>query len=537
MKLVLVADVSASPEGDRNVGAEATLHAAVAQLELRGPVTTTLLGGTADSSTAPWSRSINKIPVPADSQAYAKRLAAVAGAAAGAADLLDPEDDAWGIIDAIADCDAVLVCGGGNLTSRFSQLVHERHLITTLSKTFGKPLVFTGQAVGPELVPNSNELISEALSQADLVGCRDATSRALALQLGVSSPIVHTLDDAAYAPTTTDDTAMDDLTVASGYAVMTLPADSGQAPEARWPQSLADAALAIVERTGLDVVLVPHTGRIGESVDDAAMTSQIVALCDSPRVRSAQLATVSQTISLTQAASLVVSGRLHPLVFALAASVPCIGIYTDDYTHQKIAGELANYGLEQLALPALSLPSGGFDAALEAIWSDRERFSAHVDQIGTSHRESSAEWWDLVVAVLGGEEAPIPQLTQPETLLNDSDWARSAEELGNWLHEWSTQDFDNGLRTTALAHQVEELSQKVVALDNELAAARAREFEIRSSRDDAIVAAERAQSVVAELGKPVYAAITRPVVAEVPRSRSHQVRRARTRIRRFVKKI
>ena len=61
---------------------------------------------------------------------------------------------------------------------------------------------------------------------------------------------------------------------------------------------------------------------------------------------------------VTQRAALVVSSRYHPLVFATAAAVPCLGLYRDAYTRIKLQGALAHVGMEAWCLSAAAAEEG-----------------------------------------------------------------------------------------------------------------------------------------------------------------------------------
>jgi polysaccharide pyruvyl transferase WcaK-like protein len=63
---------------------------------------------------------------------------------------------------------------------------------------------------------------------------------------------------------------------------------------------------------------------------------------DVPRARRAA--------GLTRRAAMVISTRYHPIVFGLSAGVPCLGIYTDEYTRVKIVGALGHAGLQNWAI-------------------------------------------------------------------------------------------------------------------------------------------------------------------------------------------
>jgi len=102
---------------------------------------------------------------------------------------------------------------------------------------------------------------------------------------------------------------------------------------------------------------------------------------------------------LARGASLVISSRYHPAVFAVSGGVPTIGIPVDDYTTTKLTGALGNFGQNAL-VSAERLVAGVAPAVASAVWDDREGIRERGLLLAGSARVASAAWWDRVAAAL-----------------------------------------------------------------------------------------------------------------------------------------
>src|SRR5215207_5546563 len=113
----------------------------------------------------------------------AERLAEVLALAEGK-NRLGAHDSARAVVAAVAGADGVLIAGGGNLASTWPLHVYERAALAGIAARLGRPLVVSGQTLGPDLSGRDADLAGAVLAQAALVGVREAASRALASRLG-----------------------------------------------------------------------------------------------------------------------------------------------------------------------------------------------------------------------------------------------------------------------------------------------------------------------------------------------------------------
>ena len=330
------------------------------------------------------------------------RMDAVVRTAAGETGLLDADDPALAVIDAIRTSDGVAVSGGGNMASTWPSHIFERATIGEIARLAGKPLVVSGQTLGPHLDDADSRLVAALLSSAALVGLREKPSHELSLALGVPAGLANqTVDDASFLSEQdrTTDAAAD---TAAPYALVSLSTHVGVENRAEFQQAVADLLDHVVENTGLDIRFYAHFASldVAESRGDTVMHNAVIERMTSTRVATLDEGDSVAAARLARGAALVISSRYHPAVFAVSGGVPTIGIPVDDYTTTKLTGALGNFGQSAL-VSAQQLVAGAAPAVASGVWYDREAIRERGLAIAASNRAASAVWWDRVAAALG----------------------------------------------------------------------------------------------------------------------------------------
>jgi hypothetical protein len=102
----------------------------------------------------------------------------------------------------------------------------------------------------------------------------------------------------------------------------------------------------------------------------------------------------------------VVSSRYHPLVFAAAAAIPCVGIYRDAYTRIKLQGALAHVGMEAWCLSAAAAEGGELLTALRRLWGRHEEARTAMIRARALLEAQEERRWRLLLARLDGLPEP-----------------------------------------------------------------------------------------------------------------------------------
>ncbi len=322
------------------------------------------------------------------------RLDRVRRTAAGETGLLPDDDSAHAVIDALKGSDGVAVTGGGNLASTWPSHIFERLAIAEIADTFGIPFVVSGQTLGPQLTDDDSALVARLLGLARLVSVRESASLAVAERLGVLPDRLQLgADDASFL--------LDDALATLPYCVVTLANHVGDADRDAVIASLADLLDEVVETTDLDIVFLAHFGSLDDSRvrGDSVVHERVMARMESKRVMAAVPADAAAAARIARSASLVVTSRYHPAVFAVPAGVATIGIPVDDYTTVKLTGALKNFGQDGI-LPVSGLLAGDGPALLARVWGERDATATAGRTIADSQRAATAAWWDRVAQVL-----------------------------------------------------------------------------------------------------------------------------------------
>nr|WP_255521754.1 polysaccharide pyruvyl transferase family protein [Frondihabitans sp. VKM Ac-2883] len=352
------------------------------------------------------------------------RMRRVLAAADGDDEALPTDDWAWAVIEAVRTADGVAVSGGGNMASIWPMHIFERATLAALAARFDKPFVVSGQTIGPELTGDDRDLVSRLLDSAKLVGLRETASLALVHELGVTGDrVTGTIDDASFlgaeaagssaAPASSD---ADDAEVepTRPYCVVTLAAHVGGLDRDAFAEGMAKLLDRVAEEAGLEIVFFAHFAALGGGVADPAGSASSGSAPEAGdslvhrRVidRMTQPSRIEPTTDsiaaarFARGASLAVSSRYHPAIFAVSAGVPTVGIAVDDYTTVKLTGALGNF--EQTGvLTASDVIDGSAVAGVLDVWSSadaiRSAWESRVDEI----RAASDAWWDRVARALG----------------------------------------------------------------------------------------------------------------------------------------
>jgi polysaccharide pyruvyl transferase WcaK-like protein len=411
VRIVTIGDVGVL-DGMIHVGDEAMFHEATVQLRARGA---TITGVSSNPAETAERYDVDAVPAigfhPATTGGrlgQRERRARVLSAIDGGAGHLPQDDPAWQVIEAVRAADGVLVAGGGNMASLWPMHVYERNTLGLIARRFGKPLVVSGQTIGPVLEGEDRELVTELLDAAALVGLREGASLELVRTLGVDpAKSVGTVDDATFlgvdaAPPAVAPAGPDAGGPAAPYLAVSLSAHVGDADRDAFAAAVARLLDRVAGEAGLEVVFLAHwasldpTEERGDSLlhravlDRLTVPARVEPTTDSPAAAR-----------FARGAALHLTSRYHPAVFAVAGGVPTVGLAVDDYTTIKLTGALGNFG-QTSVVSVEQLLSGEAEAVASAAWAGRDTVRAAWAERLDGTRAASAAWWDRVAAALRG---------------------------------------------------------------------------------------------------------------------------------------
>src|SRR5699024_416403 len=244
-----------------HVGDEAMTDVAIDMLETRGVTDVTLVATDPESATALYGRpAVARIGFSSHwtTEDCEYTLRELTRDPAGA--------QARGLDVAIANAEAVIIAGGGNMNAQFRHHIYERLVLARLAQRHGTPLIATSQTIGPELSPRDRELLYEIICGATAFGDRDDHSYRLAHHLGgAAARIYRTADDGILLqPRDVDFQAARALAPAGRYVVASFTADAGNSSISR--HDYLDLVAQTLDELAVDldaeILLVPHVGSL-----------------------------------------------------------------------------------------------------------------------------------------------------------------------------------------------------------------------------------------------------------------------------------
>lgn len=343
--------------------------------------------------------------MPEDRQRY---LAEIRAVLAGDRRALPAGDKVFTIIDQLRGVDG-LVIGGGELTSRSGWLLYERLATALIVAGQGKPVILTGQSIGPDLSVSDREVLAELLDLCSLVGLRDADSYWAANQLRPGHPaIFQTIDDAVSLD-------VDWAAPKANRIAVTLDEQPWPFPADDYLNVMTAVIDGLAERTGAAIEFIPHMADFDGGGLDQEVHQALADRCSHPATVFPIEAGTASAQRLAQC-QWVLTTRLHAAVFGLLAGASVLPIGLDRCGLSRIDGALRNWGWAEGAVPFAALwdsqtgresevLSDLLDEIVAGAGSERE----HLESIRDGRLGAAAQWWDRVAADLERhDESPKP---------------------------------------------------------------------------------------------------------------------------------
>ena len=281
-------------------------------------------------------------------------------------------------IDKAMNRSRILLFGGGNLlqnkTSTHS-LLYYTHILR-MAKKRGLSIFIYANGIGPLHGEENRKRTIEALKLADSISLRDPHSFAFVRNLRLNKPLRLTFDPAIL-------TEKEDFPIPNGNYFAFVPKCSSPA----FTQAVSDTIRLLSQKTGLIPILV--------SLYDRQDMPSVEKIAAQTHAQICFPKNAGECVKLFSSAKLVISSRLHALIYATAAVCPMMG-YSDD---KKLFSYLdyIGFGANSILPCGLSANEGAEAATQRALTilnqSDhcKNRISAHLPSWKTLARNEIEE--------------------------------------------------------------------------------------------------------------------------------------------------
>lgn len=254
--------------------------------------------------------------------------------------------------------DALHVVGMGGLTDVFLPVVWQYSCLTHTFASQGKPVIFTGQQIGPLRSRLTKNSLQRALRKAEFVGVREPTDSLLfCQQANLDSNRFALMGDDCFGLHGADleqvESFLSRLNLSPGKFLAVNVRIGNYAPShAEYIQRIASLMSNLSQRYDLPVVVVPialdswDSDITSGNLLASSFSGDRIQVLDKPEELNAAL--VKGILGQALAA---VGVSYHFCTFALSGGVPAICIFDGDYYSQKAKGLSSFWQDERLTLP------------------------------------------------------------------------------------------------------------------------------------------------------------------------------------------
>jgi polysaccharide pyruvyl transferase WcaK-like protein len=247
--------------------------------------------------------------------------------------------------------------GGGNLTSVWPGTFYRKCMLYILCRILGKPVILSGQTIGPFYGWFDKRLANFALNRVNVITLRERFSKDVLQKVGVTKPLIRvTADDSILLPPAPK------KKVEEVYSKEKIPRDHpliavnmirlSILPPSKLKKGkkiLAQIADHLISKYDTRIVFVPM--QYAPNADDRIAAFEVLKLMKHKNEASILMheyddRTLKAVIGHTD---LAIGFRYHFTVFAVNMGVPAIGIYSGDYYSVKIKGILELMGQRRYA--------------------------------------------------------------------------------------------------------------------------------------------------------------------------------------------
>jgi polysaccharide pyruvyl transferase WcaK-like protein len=313
---------------------------------------------------------------------------------------------------AVLDADVVVdVAGISFADGRGIPITVYNALMTGLPLLLGTPTVKAAQALGPFANPVNRALARLVLPRLAAVCARGARTREHLDSLGLRNvtdvaDLAFSLDEAAALPPEASARVAAAVAGTGGQYVVVMPSSVVrklfEATGGDYVGAVVDVVRGIRERTGLAVVIAPHSYRDGQPegrMNDGPVCREVAGRlsADAGTVGIDMALTAGELRRLVSGSRVLVTSRFHAMISGLATCTPTVVV---GWSH-KYREVLDDFGLADMGMDssALSDPSTVVDAVVDCA-GRRDAISARIAAGLPAVREKSLRNFDVIAGAV-----------------------------------------------------------------------------------------------------------------------------------------
>jgi len=289
----------------------------------------------------------------------------------------------------LKNSDLLFNVGGGNLTSTWKSELHSKCLMYILCRIFDKPIILSGQTIGPFHGILDRLLAWYALNKVNLITLRERNSAENLKNIKVTTPPIRvTADDATTLAPIREEEAVRILET-EGISPKQRPLiginmngltylKKSDEKYTKAKRLLAEVADHLVNKYNATIAFIPMQL---EDNDDRIPMKEIAHLMQN-RERAFVFShyTDRELKGIIGQLDLAIGLRYHFVVFAVNSSVPAVGLYLDDYYSTKMTGILELIGQKTKAINIDEASTDKIVSLAEEMLSNKKQIASQLSE-------------------------------------------------------------------------------------------------------------------------------------------------------------